>query len=155
MDDIAAIWDDTDPDDVMAYTDTDLTFSRNWSTRFYDPTGEYRNKARGIQDHWELADLSETLDFATRIAVAELIDSAEAYISRDEYDVSYTIPPRGWVQTNVRGSVEYDETDTDDQYIQISIPPVCRDMVEDIIDQGLFDSKKDVIKHGIDLLVGE
>jgi hypothetical protein len=36
MDKIAAQWDDTDDDDVMSYTDTDLLLARNWSTRFYD-----------------------------------------------------------------------------------------------------------------------
>ena len=155
MDDIADIWDETPPNDVTSYTDTDLTFSRNWSSRLYDPTGEYRNKGLGIQDQWDLPDLSASLDFASRIGLAKLIDDAEAYISRDEYDVAYTIPPRGWVNREIRRTAEYDSVNQSEEYIQVSMPPVCKEMIEDVIEQGLFESKKEFIQYGIDILVGE
>ncbi len=155
MDALAAVWDDTDPEDVTSYTDTDLTYSRSWSTRLYDPTGEFREKAKGIRDHYELEYISEAIDFATRVGIAALIDSTDAMISRDNFDVNYTIPPRGWVTTNVRGNIEYTEESNDDEYIQVSMPPVCREMAEQMIEDGTVETKRELMMHGIDLLVGE
>lgn len=152
MDEIADRWDDTDPNDVMCYTDTDLTFSRNWSTRLYDPTGEYRNKALAIQNKWDLEDLSATLDFATRIALAKMIDDNEIPINRDQFNIRYTIPPRGWIRHEIGCSLSVSKEEHDDEYIQISMPPVCKEMVEATIDDGLFENKKEVMQYGVDLL---
>ncbi len=155
MDDIAAVWDDTDPDDVTSYTDRDLTFSRGWSTRLYDPSGECRAKATAVADHYGLETVSAGIDIATRIGIASLIDNNEAFVTRDDYDINYMIPPRGWVQTNVRGSIEYDDPQTDDEYIQVSMPPTCRDIAEDMVEQGSIEKKRELMIYGLDLLVGE
>jgi len=152
---VAETWDDTDPDDVSSYTDIDLTYARGWSTRLYDPTGEYRSKATAIKDYYKLSDLSATVDFATRIGIASLIDNNEVLFSRGDFDVSYTIPPRGWVQTNVCGEITYSEVPTDSEYIQTSIPDVCKEMAEQMVEDGSIEKKRELITHGIDLLVGE
>lgn len=152
MDDIAAVWDDTDPDDVTSYTDRDLTFSRRWSTRLYDPSGEYRVKATAIADHYELEGVSAGIDLATRVGIAVMIDNNEALVTRDDYDINYMIPPRGWVQTNVRGSIEYDDPQTDEEYIQISMPPTCRDISEEMVEQGTIEKKRELMIYGIDCL---
>jgi len=152
MEQVAETWDDTDPDDVSSYTDTDLTYARGWSTRLYDPTGEYRSKATAIKEHYELPDLSATVDFATRIGIASLIDNNEVLFSRDDFDVNYTIPPRGWVQTNVTGSIEYSDVSSDSEYIQTSIPDVCKKMAEQMVDDGSIEKKRELITYGIDCL---
>lgn len=152
MDNITDMWDDTASESVTSYTDKDLTYSRSWSTRVYDPTGEYRNKALAIQEEWNLENLSSTIDFATRVAIAKLIDDGEVQIERKQFGIKYTIPPHWWVKRKVRGSLSVPDYDYADEFIQASMPPVCKDMIEAIVENGLFENKKEVIQYGLDVL---
>jgi len=106
---------------------------------------------------FELDNWSDTLDTALRVEIADAIDNQRTWITRDQFDVAYMIPPRGWVeQENFTEQELVDESDidTDDPYIGYSAPETTRTMMDKTIDEGLYETKTEVIVSGLRRILG-
>jgi len=157
MDKIAAQWDNTDDDDVMSYTDTDLLLARNWSTRFYDADNMLQPLIRTVMAEYPVESESEAMDMALRVAIAKTIDDKITVIDRKQFDVKYSIPPRGWVDRQ-RFTVDTIVTvpaDEQTAYLATSGPPVCKEMCHALCDEGVFDSLTDIERYGLEILCGK
>ena len=156
MDEIAEPWDDAD--DIMAYTDTDLQYSRLWNTAIYDRDSYVRWLADGVTDAYDFDGYSETCDFALRIGLAHLIDTMEGepVVTREEYDIAYMIPPQGWVTETSHREVSLADVrpETTERYGQIrfSAPETTKAMIQVLMDAGVVESYKAVVVHGLELL---
>jgi|AntDeeMetagen192_2_1112575.scaffolds.fasta_scaffold10164_1 hypothetical protein len=155
MEKIAEPWDEAQ--EVTDYTDTDLQYSRSYSTRVRDPEFEIHRLTETVRQLFELDNWSDTLDTALRVEIADAIDNQRTWITRDQFDVAYMIPPRGWVeQENFTEQELVDESDidTDDPYIGYSAPETTRTMMDKTIDEGLYETKTEVIVSGLRRILG-
>jgi hypothetical protein len=157
IDSIADQWDTTDDDDVMSYTDTDLLLARNWSTRFYDSENTLQPLIRTVMAEYPVESESEAMDMALRVAIAKAIDDKITVIDRQQFDVKYSIPPRGWVD---RQRFDVDDIvtvppDEQSKYLATSAPPVCEEMCHALRDEGVFDSLTDIERYGLEILTGQ
>jgi len=157
MDSIAEPWDTAD--DVRAYSNYDLQYSRDWSTRMYDKNGEIRAKVTAYlkEGQYEVTNESETLDMAYRIGCADMLDSYTVPKQRPEFDLNYCIPPRGWVDRTVFRELDISEPvepESDNKYLQVSTPSVCDIITDMLIKEDIVEHKRDVCLHGLDIMVG-
>jgi hypothetical protein len=156
IDSIADQWDDTDDDDVMSYTDTDLLLARNWSTRFHDADNMLQPLIRTVMAEYPVTTESEAMDMALRVGIAKAIDDKITVIDRKQFDIKYSIPPRGWVDRQ-RFSVDAIVTvppDEQSEYLSMSGPPVCKEMCHALCDEGVFNSITDIEQFGLEILIG-
>jgi hypothetical protein len=157
MEDVAAIWDNTD--DIREYTDRDLAYSRSWSFQIHDAEQVIRPyivAAHNTDFCSDLDSLSATMDRALRVQIAKVIDSGDTRVRRDDYDIKWMIPQRGWVRRHTFETVEIPEL-TDDQkavMTQMSAPPTCNDIIEVFQDEGLYENKRDVVFDGLKTITG-
>jgi len=153
MDDIADAWDTAD--DILSYTDTDLEFSRLWSSRLYDADGTARHLADALIDAEYVTNYSEAMDMGLRVGVADILDTESTDVQRSEYDIAYMIPPAGWVDENAPLSLTLGEPDEyDERYVQFSAPETVRDITHTLVDAGVADSNKAIILRGLRRLAG-
>lgn len=155
MGDVAAPW--TDGVEITDYTHTDLEASRTKTSKVSDPDGELHVFVETLHQYDELATVSETLDRALRVELAAVLDSGDVLFERDQYDVAYTIPPRGWLaeQTfEIVDLVAEGEVDTEERVISFSMPPVVYEMAQDVLDEGVYVSFTELVGAGVRRLLG-
>lgn len=155
MEDIAEPWDEAES--IMDYTDTDLQYMRDYSTRVHDPEFEIHRMTETLLRQLELENWSDTMDTALRVELASIFDNESPNLTRDQFDVGYMIPPQGWVsqqQFNETELVSEDEVDTSDPFISYSAPTECRDMMERMIEEGVYDKKKEFVIAGLKRMLG-
>jgi len=152
MEEISSLWDTST--DITDYTDTDLQYSRSHSSRQYDPDGVDRQRAMAIRDAYDVRNISSAVDMALRLLVAHTIDSGETLVTRETYDVRYTIPPQNWVHQHTFRELELPDIDTDEKYIQYSMPEVVNEMVEAMMENGLWETKRAVVSDALALCSG-
>ena len=159
MDQIATPWDDAD--DIRAYSDYDLQYSRNWSTRIYDKDGTVEAKIQAYlsDGEFDYENTSEVLDATYRIGCAYYLDNETVPRDRDDFDIAYCIPPRGWIirtsfeKLQIPEPVEPDERE--DGYMQVSTPSVCDEITDMLVDEGVVEYKREVCLRGLNILVGQ
>jgi len=162
--------------DVVKKTDTDLEASRDAYTRVTDPERTLHryvrtlcvssNEETRVADSDESAEIeatglsrSEVLDRGLRVGLADVIDSRETTITREQFDVAYTIPPAGWL---IRQSlpelelVDEDETDDMDRSLGFALPSVVKEMAEAVIaDSSSVETLSALVRRGCAILVGD
>jgi len=79
MEKIAEPWDEAQ--EVTDYTDTDLQYSRSYSTRVRDPEFEIHRLTETVRQLFELDNWSDTLDTALRVEIADAIDNQRTWIT--------------------------------------------------------------------------
>ncbi len=148
------------PDDIRLVTDTDLQAKRYARGQLSDPTDystrlvETARRAEGLET------TSATIDRALRIQLAHLIDSRDVLFSRDDYDVSYLIPPPSWVseqrfETHEVVAVEElsDGLDPAERSIAFTTADVVYEMLQDAADQTEYDTLSALIRDGLERMV--
>jgi hypothetical protein len=141
----------------MSYTDTDLLLARNWSTRFHDADNTLQPLIRTVMAEYPVAIESEAMDMALRVGIAKVIDDKITVIDRQQFDIKYSIPPRGWVDRQ-RFTVDAIVTvppEEQSKYLAMSGPPVCKEMCHALRDEGVFDSITDIEQYGLEILTGQ
>jgi len=180
--------------DVVKKTDTDLEASRDAYTRVTDPERTLHryvrtlcvssNEETRVADSDESAEIeatgmsrSEVLDRGLRVGLADVIDSRETTITREQFDVAYTIPPAGWLvrqslpecvasdkATRTRVTerdaemelVDEDETDDMDRSLGFAFPSVVKEMAEAVIaDSSSVETLSALVRRGCAILVGD
>jgi len=150
------------PDDIRLVTDTDLQAKRYARGQLSDPTDysarlvETARRAEGLET------ASATIDRGLRIQLAYLIDSREVLFSRDDYDVSYLIPPPSWVSEQRFESHEVlsvedlpDGVDPEERSIAFTTSEVVYEMLQDAADQTEYETLSDLLRAGLERLIGQ
>ena len=157
MEKVASPWDDAE--DIRDYTDRDITYSRSWSFQVHDAPQEIRPYIIATQDAPFCSDLdtySSAMDRAIRVQIASVIDDGETRVRRDDYDIKWMIPQRGWVRRHTFETVEIPELTEDQKAVmtQVSAPPTCNDIIEVFQEEGLYEDKRDVVFDGLKTITG-
>lgn len=143
--------------DVTDLTDVDLQASRSFNTKVSDSSHELHRLVETLRREQGLDDWSQTVDRAIRIEVACAIDARDVTFTRDDYDVAFTIPPAVWAEKQIFSEVELvdeDDVDTSERAIGFSTPEVVKEMVDDAIDEGAYDSITDMVRSGVNRMLG-
>jgi hypothetical protein len=142
--------------DVLKKTDTDLEASRHDYTRVTDPERTLHRYVRTLVEATGMS-RSEVLDRGLRVGLADVIDSRETTITREQFDVAYTIPPAGWL---VRQSlpeielVDMDETDDMGRALGFALPSVTKEMAEAVVADGGAETVSALVRRGCAILLG-
>ena len=157
MEQVADPWNNAE--DIRDYTDRDIAYSRSWSFQVHDPKQHIRPyiiAAHNTDFCSDLDSLSSTMDRAIRVQIAKVIDSGETRVRRDDYDIKWMIPQRGWVQRQTFEQVEIPELTEDQEAVmtQVSAPPTCNEIIEVFQEEGLYENKRDVVFDGLKTITG-
>lgn len=158
-DDVTAPW---WPDDIRLVTDTDLQAKRYARGQLADPTDysarlvETARRAEGLET------ASATIDRAVRIQLASLIDNREVLFSRDDYDISYLIPPPSWVSEQRFDTHEIitiedlpDDIAAENRSIAFTTAEVVYEMLQDATQQTEYETLSALIRGGLERLIGQ
>jgi hypothetical protein len=150
------------PDDIRLVTDTDLQAKRYARGQLSDPTDysarlvETARRAEGLET------ASATIDRGLRIQLAYLINSREVLFSRDDYDISYLIPPPSWVSEQRFESHEVlsvedlpEDIDAEERSLAFTTSEVVYEMLQDAADQTEYETLSDLLREGVERLIGE
>jgi len=150
------------PDDIRLVTDTDLQAKRYARGQLSDPTDysarlvETARRAEGLET------ASATIDRALRIQLAHLIDSRGVLFSRDDYDISYLIPPPSWVdeqrfdQRDVVAVEDLPEDiDAAERSLAFTTAEVVYAILQDAIDDTEYETLSDLLRDGLERLIGQ
>lgn len=150
------------PDDIRLVTDTDLQAKRYARGQLSDPTDYSARLVETARRAEELETASATIDRALRIQLAHLIDSREVLFSRDDYEVSYLIPPPSWVSEQRFGEHDLvavkdlpEGLDPEDRSIAFTTSEVVYEMLQDAAEQTEYDTLSDLIRDGLERLIGQ
>lgn len=149
-------------DDVNELADGDLEAARYTTVHLSDPTEYLYKLVETVRQTETLEGPSETIDRGLRVELAYLIDSSEVTFSRVEYNIKYTIPPSGWISEqnyDKRDLVSYGKSgiewvDRDAKSIGTTTPRVCKDMIDQAIEENAVDSISDLIQRGLERMIG-
>jgi len=140
--------------DVMKKTDTDLEASRNTYTRVTDPERTLHRYVRTLTETTGLS-RSEALDRGLRVGLADVIDSRVTTITREQFDVAYTIPPAGWLVRQPLPELELvDESVIEDRTLGFALPSVVKEMAEAVVEDGGAETVSALVRRGCAILVG-
>ncbi|TKX52698.1 hypothetical protein EXE42_15670, partial [Halorubrum sp. SP3] len=135
------------PDDIRLVTDTDLQAKRYARGQLSDPTDYSARLVETVRRAEGLQTASAAIDRALRIQLAHLIDSRDVLFSRDDYDVSYLIPPPSWVSEQRFEHHEVlpveelpDEIHPEDRSIAFTTSEVVYAMLQDAAEQTEYDT---------------
>jgi len=142
--------------DVTQLTDTDLEASRRGSLGLSDSAGRLQSICDPLLDTEYFETISEIGDCGLRVGVADVIDDHRTTVTREDFDVAYTIPPEGWVAANtplladpptIKRSEEYEK-------YTISTPEVVIEMARAIAQEGAARDMNTIMKVGIWMIAG-
>lgn len=156
MDDVAQQW-AGDPD-VTEMTDTDLTASRRENQNISDTSRYLHRLAETVMAVNEYPDISWTLDTAIRIELARLIDNDEVSFGRDDFDIKFTIPQKGWLSQQDYDEAllkEEDELENTERNLYFSLPPTVEDMAKRVVFEDKYETITAVVVSGLEVLAGK
>lgn len=150
---IVAPWDNAA---IEEYTDLDLESSRDYNTAAYDSEGDLRRAAETLRQSETLDNLSGTLDRALRVELAWLIDEEKVNFSRDDFNVAYLIPPKGWVsEQTFQYQKLVDESEVgNDARIHFSTPHIVWDMLQEAIEVNEYETITEAVTSGVFRMLG-
>lgn len=150
------------PNDIQLVTDTDLQSGRYSRGQLSDPTDyshrvvETARRAEGLNTQ------SATIDRGLRVQLAYLIDEREVLFSRNDYDVSYLIPPRGWLAERRFDTHDIipredlpEDVDPEERSIAFTTPSVVYEMLKDASEQTDYETLSELVRDGVERLVGQ
>lgn len=152
-----------DTDDVEKLTDGDIQAARYATVHLSDPS-EYSYKlVETVRQNEALETPSDTIDRGLRVELAYIIDTNEVTFSRVEYDIRYTIPPPGWIFDQdyaEREIIPYGKSGIewaadDDRSIGTTTTRVCKDMIDQAIEEGVTDTISALIQRGLERMIGQ
>lgn len=150
------------PDDIRLVTDTDLQASRYARGHLSDPTDYSVRAVETARQAEGLETASATIDRGLRVQLAHLIDSGEVSISREDYNIAYTIPPASWVREHYVNSYEIlpcealpDDVDPDERSIAFTTAETVYEILQDIINETEHDTLSGLIRKGVERLIGQ
>ncbi|TKX86466.1 hypothetical protein EXE43_08210 [Halorubrum sp. SS5] len=159
QDDVTAPW---WPDDVRLLTDTDLQTGRYARGQLSDPTDysarivETARRAEGLET------TSATIDRGLRVQLAHLVDSNKVSLSREDYNIEYTIPPTSWVREQHFAQYEIvsceelpDDLDPSDRSIAFTTADPVYKMLQDTVSETAYDTLSKLIREGVERLIGQ
>jgi hypothetical protein len=143
---------------VRDMTDRDLEATRNASIGVtYD--GEYIPQlVEAVRQATGLDTYSAVCDRALRVELAAAIDNDDLSVTRSDYDIKTTIPPRGWVEANTPLNCDDPATVRVDDVphpIFASTPPVVDALADEAVAEGYAASKRSLIVAGLERLCGD
>jgi hypothetical protein len=142
---------------VQDMTDRDLEAARSASIGVTYDSQYVPQLVELLREATELDTYSAVCDRALRVELAAAIDNDNLSVTRTDYDIKTTIPPRGWVEANT--PLDCDDPATQEvgdvpHPIFASTPPVIDALADEAVAEGYAASKRSLIVAGLERLCG-
>jgi hypothetical protein len=141
---------------VIDVTDTDIAASRTHNTAVSTEDGVLVRFVEALRRQDELTNRSAAADRSLRVELAHASDASNNDY-REQYNIGYLIPPQNWVANQsftrvppVSGST----ITTSKRGINFSTPPVCREIADDLLENGEYESLSAIVQSGVKRLLG-
>jgi hypothetical protein len=141
---------------VIDVTDTDIAASRTHNTAVSTEDGVLVRFVEALRRQDELTNRSAAADRSLRVELAHASDASNNDY-REQYNIGYLIPPQNWVANQsftrvppVSGST----ITTSKRGINFSTSPVCREIADDLLENGEYESLSAIVQSGVKRLLG-
>jgi hypothetical protein len=142
---------------VQDMTDRDLEAARSASIGVTYDGESVPQLVEAVRQATGLETYSAVCDRALRVELAAAIDNDDLSVTRSDYDIKTTIPPRGWVDANTPLDCDDPATQRVDDVphpIFTSTPSVVDALADEAVAEGYADSKRSLIVVGLERLSG-